>query len=196
MIINFISLLTFCVDMKEILSHQSIFFFRCKNQRLQDLAIDLRKQKTENNRRIILTWKWRKLFQLQKNKRLTIQHCHNFRNLNACRWRQLCQIRWWIRRQCLLFIELIQLRTENGDETEDESDHENEDENDEDENKQYRNRLSMNTKSNDAKSKDAVNRLHFVKLKKLKKKISSFEKESFFFSRCELDNQCCLSWFG
>jgi hypothetical protein len=146
-------------------------------------------------RRIILTWKWRKLFQLQKNKRSTIQHCDNSRNLNAFRWRRLCQTKWWIRRQCLLFIELIQPRVENEDETVSENDHEDEDENENDKNesKQYQIRPSRNTKTDDAKCEDVVNRLHFMKLKKLKN--ISFEKRSFFFSRCELNEQCCLSWF-
>jgi hypothetical protein len=80
-----------------------------------------------------------------------------------------------------LFIELIQSRIENENETKSESDHENEDENedDENENKQYQNRLSINTKTNDAKCEDVVNRLYFMKLKKLKN--ISFEKRSFFF---------------
>jgi hypothetical protein len=80
----------------------------------------------------------------------------------------------------LLFIELIQPRAEDEDETENENDHENgdENENDENESKQYRDRLSVSTKTDDAKCKNAVNRLHFMKLKKLKN--ISFEKESFF----------------
>jgi hypothetical protein len=67
----------------------------------------------------------------------------------------------------LLFIELIQSRTENEDENEDETESESdhEDENDEDENKQYSNRLSIDTKTDDVKSKDDVNRLHFMRLK-------------------------------
>jgi hypothetical protein len=65
--------------------------------------------------------------------------------------------------------------------TEDEAEDETEDgdENDENGGKQYRNRLSVDTKTDDAKSEDALNRLHFMKLKKLKN--ISFEKKSFFF---------------
>ncbi len=177
--------------MKEIFSHQSIFFFRCKNQRLQDLVIDLRKQKTKDNQRIILTWKWRKLYQLQKNKRSTIQHCDNSRNLNACRWRRLCQMRWWIRKQCLLFIELIQFRAEDEDETESENENENENENDENEDKQYRNRFSINIKTDDAKSKDVVNRLHFMKLKKLKKKPFLLKRKVFFSDANSIISDAC-----
>jgi hypothetical protein len=81
----------------------------------------------------------------------------------------------------LLFIELIQFLTE------DEGDHENErdederdgDGDDEVEDKQYRKRLSIDTKTDDAKCKDVVNRLRFMKLKKLKN--IPFEKKSFFF---------------
>ncbi len=69
----------------------------------------------------------------------------------------------------MLFIELIQFRTENENETEVENDleNENEDENENDENEdnQYRNKLSINTKTDDAKSEDVLNRLRFMRLK-------------------------------
>jgi hypothetical protein len=131
--------------------------------------------------------------QLQKNERLKTQHCDNSRDSNACRWRRLCQMRWSIRRQCLLFIELIQPRTEN--ETEGESDHENgnENENDENEDKQYLNRLSRDTKTDDAKCKNDVNRLHFMKLKswKVEKKKLFFRKEKFFRDADSLSTIAC-----
>jgi hypothetical protein len=73
----------------------------------------------------------------------------------------------------LLFIELIQPRAGDGGEAEDEagdeSDHQFEDDEVEDEDKQCRKRLSRYTKTDDAKCEDAVNRLRFIKLKKLKK---------------------------
>jgi hypothetical protein len=119
---------------------------------------------------------WRKLLSLHENKRSTIQLCDNSRNLNAFRWRRWCQTRW-IQKQRLLFIELIQSRAENEDETESESDHENKD--DEIEDKQHRNKLSINTKTDDAKSKDALNRLRFIKLKSWKK--SFLSKRKVFF---------------
>jgi hypothetical protein len=174
-----------------------ILFFVFKNQTWWDLANDLQMRKTNDERRrrrwrirtrriiilirkwriIILIWRWRKL--LQKNKRSTIQHCDNRRNLNACRWRRLCQMKWWIRRQCLLFIELIQSRAEDEtesetkneteNETENESNHQFEDDEIENENKQCRKRLNRYTKTDDAKCEDAVNRLRFIKLKSLKK---------------------------
>ncbi len=71
---------------------------------------------------------------LQKNKRSKIQHCEHFRNSNAFRWRRLRRIKWWILRQCLLFIELIQSRAENENEIEIENDLENENENENNEN--------------------------------------------------------------
>jgi ribosomal protein L12E/L44/L45/RPP1/RPP2 len=74
-----------------------------------------------------------------------------------------------------------------------ENDHENEDENenenDEDEDKQYRNRLSIDTKTDDAKCEDVVNRLRFIKLKrlkKLKKKNFLSKRKVFFFNFFEM----------
>ncbi len=96
-------------------------------------------------------------------------------------------VRWWIQRQCLLFIELIQSRAgneaegETKNETENESDHQFENDEIENENKQCRKRLSRYIKTDDAKCEDAVNRLRFIKLKKLKKKTFLSDRKFFFF---------------
>ncbi len=105
-----------------------ILFFVFKNQTWWNLANDLQMRKTDDERRIIwririwriciLIQKWRRLLSLQNNKHSKTQQCDNPRNLNACRWRRLCQTRWWIRRQHLLFIESILHQTK--DETENE----------------------------------------------------------------------------
>jgi uncharacterized membrane protein len=142
---------------------------------------------------IILIWKWKKLLSLQKNERSITLHCDNRRSSNAFRWRRLCKTKWWIRRQYLLFIELIQFRAKNENESDNENENENENENDENENKQYRNKFNINIKINDAKCKNDVNRLHFMKLKKLQNISFAMKNFSiFFFSKCELDKQCCL----
>jgi hypothetical protein len=83
----------------------------------------------------------------------------------------------------LLFIELIQPRAENEaeSETESENDHQFGDDEIENEDKQCRKRLSRYTKTGDAKCEDAVNRLRFIKLKKLKNSTFLSRREVFFF---------------
>jgi exonuclease VII large subunit len=71
--------------------------------------------------------------------------------------------------------------------TEEKNDHENEDDEIEIKNKQCRKRLSRYTKTDDAKCENVVNRLRFIKLKKLKKlKKKLFFRKEKFFSRCEI----------
>jgi hypothetical protein len=185
------------VDLTEVLLHQSILFFRCKNQRFQDLVNVLRKRKTKDKWKMRM-WRWRMRWLIEESKLFKTSQHENLHNLSAFKWRwRLYITRWWTRTQRLLFIELIHFRAEDEDETESENDreNENENENDEIENKQYRNRLSVDTKINDAKSEDALNRLRFMKLKSWKKTFLS-RREVFFFSRCELDDRCCLFWFN
>ncbi len=136
------------VDLTEILLHQSIFFFRCKNQRLQDLVNVLRERKTEDKWKMRM-WRWRMRWLIEENKLFKTSQHENLHNLSAFRWRwRLYMTRWWIRTQRLLFIELIQPRAEDEGEAESEGDREdgNEDGNDEVEDKQYRNRLNVDLK--------------------------------------------------